>query len=324
MPKPTQSIPGIHHVTAITADAKKNIDFYCGVLGLRLVKLTVNFDDPGSYHLYYGDELGRPGTIMTFFAWAGAYPGRSGPPQVSATAFAVPACALDFWSERLKEFGVRPWTEIDRFGERGLGLSDPDGTRIELVGCAAPKGEPWASGPVPAESAIRGFHSVTISEEGYEDTARLLTEGMGYSAVDREQNRFRYRAGSGDGFAATVDLLCVPGARNGAMGAGAVHHVAFRVSDDAEQYAWREELVRRALNVSPVMDRAYFHSIYYREPGGVLFELATDNPGFTADQPREELGTKLMLPAWLEPQRAEIERALPPVRLPVARAADRR
>ncbi len=312
-------ISGIHHVTAITADAQKNIDFYCGVLGLRLVKLTVNFDDPGSYHLYYGDELGRPGTIMTFFAWQGAYRGRIGPPQVTATAFAVPSGALEYWSKRLKEKGVEPQTTADRFGEPVLGFSDPDGMPLEIIvslEVVEPKGQPWAAGPVPVEYAIRGFHGITISEEGYENTAKLLTDVMGFRAVGSAQNRFRYRAGSGAGFAATVDLLCVPDGRHGNMGAGVVHHVAFRTLDDAQQINWRKELAGKGFNVSPVMDRTYFHSIYYREPGGVLFEIATENPGFTVDQPAPQLGTKLMLPPWLESNRAAIERMVPPVRLP--------
>src|SRR5476649_779883 len=178
-----KSLSGIHHVTAITADAQKNIDFYCGVLGLRLVKLTVNFDDPGSYHLYYGDELGRPGTIMTFFAWAGAYRGRIGPPQVTVTAFAVPMSAIDYWAKRLKEKGVELQAVVDRFGERVLGFADPDGMRLEImssVEVTEPKGQAWANGPVPAEYGIHGFDSVTISEEGHENTAKLLVEVMGF------------------------------------------------------------------------------------------------------------------------------------------------
>jgi len=310
-----KSIAGIHHVTAITADAQKNIDFYCGILGLRLVKLTVNFDDPGSYHLYYGDELGRPGTILTFFAWPGAFSGRIGPPQVSVTAFAVPSGAMDYWLRRLKEHSIQTQTGTDRFGERAIAFADPDGMRLEMIGVAAPQGRPWNAGPVPEEHAVRGFHGVTISEEGYENTARLLTDVMGFKAVGSEQNRFRYHA-AGGGAGTIVDLLCVPDARHGSMGAGVVHHVAFRTPDDAQQEAWRDQIAGLRLNVSPVMDRVYFHSIYYREPGGVLFEIATDNPGFTRDEPADHLGSKLMLPPWLESYRAEIQRAVPPLRLP--------
>jgi glyoxalase family protein len=320
-----KSIEGLHHVTVITSDAQKNIDFYCGVLGLRLVKLTVNFDDPSSYHLYYGDELGRPGSILTFFAWPGAYRGRIGPPQVTETAFAVPAGALDYWTKRLKERAVTPQAVVERFGERVLGFVDPDGMRLEIISSVEsvePKGQPWADGPIPIEHAIRGFRNITISEEGYENTAALLTKVMGFKAVGNERNRFRYRAGTGDGFAAEVDLICVPDAHHGGMGAGAVHHVAFRTKDDAQQKAWHEEIANEGLNVSPVMDRTYFHSIYYREPGGVLFEIATENPGFTADEPADQLGQKLMLPPWLEPNRTAIEQAVPPVQLPASRAKD--
>jgi glyoxalase family protein len=311
-----KTIAGIHHVTAITADAQKNIDFYTGILGLRLVKLTVNFDDPGSYHLYYGDSLGHPGTIMTFFAWPGATAGRIGPPQVSVTAFAVPAASLDFWSNRFKELSVQLQPQADRFGQRVLSFTDPDGMRLELIGVDNPKGDPWTRGPVPADHAIRGFHSVTISEEGHDDTAKLLTNVMGFTEIGSEQNRFRYRIGPADGFASTVDLLCVPDARHGTLGAGVVHHIAFRTPSDPDQLVWQKEISHLGLNVSPVMDRTYFHSIYYREPGGVLFEIATDNPGFTADEPADQLGAKLALPPWLEKHRAEIQRAVPPVRLP--------
>jgi glyoxalase family protein len=310
------TLSGLHHVTAITSDAQTNIDFYTGVLGLRLVKLTVNFDDPGSYHLYYGDELGRPGTVLTFFAWRGAYRGHIGPPQVTTTAFAVPAAAMDFWAARLRERGVKATAEPDRFGQRVMSFADPDGLQLEMVGAAKPLGTPWEKGPVPVEHAVRGFESVTISEVGYESTARLLSEVMGFTPGGSERDRFRYRAGSGDGFASTVDLLCLPAARRGSLGAGIVHHVAFRTADDAQQAAWHASIADGGLNVSPVMDRTYFHSIYYREPGGVLFEIATENPGFTADQPGEELGKKLMLPPWLEKHRAGIERAVPPVTLP--------
>jgi glyoxalase family protein len=317
-----KSLPGIHHITAITADPQKNIDFYCGLLGLRLVKLTVNFDDPGSYHLYYGDELGRPGSILTFFAWPGAYRGRIGPPQVTVTAFAAPIGAFDYWSDRLREKRIELLPPVDRFGERVLAFNDPDGMQLEIVArleAGGPEGQPWAAGPIPVEHALRGFHSVTISEEGYENTARLLTDVMGFTPVGNEQNRFRYRAGSSDGFAGIVDLLCAPDARHGNTGAGVVHHIAFRTPDDPRQKAWHKELAAKGFNVSPVMDRTYFHSIYYREPGGVLFEIATNNPGFTVDQAADQLGMKLMLPKWLESHRADIEKTLPPVQLPNAR-----
>jgi len=310
-----ESLSGIHHITAITGDAQKNIDFYAGILGLRLVKLTVNFDDPGSYHLYYGDELGRPGTIMTFFAWPGAMRGRIGPPQVTVSAFAAPAGSLDFWRKRLAEKGVPVTEEAERFGEKVLGFADPDGLRLEIIGVREPKGTPWTGGNVPADQAIRAFHSATLAEEGYENTAKVLTDLMGFSAKGSDQNRYRYQAVAGSGVAGIVDVVCVPDARHGTVGAGAVHHIAFRTPDDPQQRAWRDKIATARLNVSPVMDRQYFHSIYYREPGGVLFEIATDTPGFTADQPAGELGKKLMLPPWLEKNRTEIEAFLPKLTL---------
>lgn len=313
-----KAISGIHHVTAITADAQTNIDFYCGLLGLRLVKLTVNFDDPGSYHLYYGDELGRPGTILTFFAWSGAYRGRIGAPQVATTSFAVPAKSLEYWKERIEKQGSKTVLEPDRFEERVLQFVDPDGLQLELIESASPKGAGWKAAGIPPEHSIRGFHSVTLVEEGYEKTASLLTNLMNFKHIGSDQNRFRYQAGSGDGFASTVDVLCAPAGKPGSMGAGVVHHVAFRASDDAQQAEWLRAIAAAGFNVSPVMDRCYFHSIYYREPGGVLFEIATDNPGFTADEKAEALGTKLMLPPWLEKYRAEIERAVPRLKLPGA------
>jgi catechol 2,3-dioxygenase-like lactoylglutathione lyase family enzyme len=315
MPPSDKSLAGLHHVTAITADAQKNVDFYCGVLGLRLVKLTVNFDDPGSYHLYYGDELGRPGTVLTFFAWPGAHRGRIGPPQVSVTAFAVPAGAMNFWAKRLKERSIETQS-ADRLGERVIAFSDPDGMALELVGVAEPGGQPWSAGPIAAEYAIRGFHSVTICEDGYENTAKLLTDVMGFQPAGQERDRFPYRAGKGNGFASMVELLCMPDARRGELGAGVVHHVAFRTPDDRQQRAWRDQIAQLGFNISPIMDRVYFHSIYFREPGGVLFEIATENPGFTTDEPPEKLGSGLRLPPWLQPHQAQIQRALPPLRLP--------
>ncbi|MDZ4859691.1 MAG: ring-cleaving dioxygenase [Candidatus Hydrogenedentes bacterium] len=311
------TLSGIHHVTAITSDVQQNIDFYCGVLGLRLVKLTVNFDDPSSYHLYYGDELGRPGTVMTFFAWAGARRGAIGPPQVTTTAFAVPVDAINYWSSRLKQFGVSNDAPIERFSEPVLHITDPDGLGLDIVGVEKPGGQPWTAGPVPVEHAIQGFHGVTISEEGYESTANVLTKLMNFTADGNDGNRFRYRA-QGDGFAEIVDFLCVPDGRGGGMGAGVVHHVAFRTPDRPQQDAWHSNIVQAGLNVSPVMDRNYFQSIYFREPGGVLFEIATDGPGFTTDEPAEQLGAKLMLPKTLEQHRAKIESILPAVRLPLS------
>ncbi len=312
MPANERAIPGIHHITAITADAQQNIDFYCGVLGLRLVKLTVNFDDPANYHLYYGDELGRPGTILTFFAWPGAYRGRVGPPQVTVTAFAVPATALDYWSARLQERGVDVRAPVERFGERVLSFADPDGLELELIGVAAPQGQPWAAGPIPAAQALRGFHSATIAEEGYEKTARLLTDVLAFHKTGRELNRFRYRAAPARAWLPWSICSVRRTHRTAASGrARSTTSHSVRPTTRSRRRGARRSC-RAGLNVTPVMDRSYFHSIYYREPGGVLFEIATDNPGFTVDEPADRLGTGLKLPPWLEPHRAEIERARPP------------
>lgn len=288
-------LPGIHHVTAITADPQANLEFYSGTLGLRLVKVTVNFDDPGSYHLYYGDRVGTPGTIMTFFS--GGFRGRSGSGEVSATSFAVPAGSLEFWKQRLGA------SEGLRFGEPVLRFRDPDGMALEIVE-AGPSGG----------TDILGLYGVTLALSSSERTAELLTGDMGFCFVGKDGERARYAA-AGE-FAAHVDLIVDASSPSSRMGAGVVHHVAFRTPDDAHQEAWLAQLSGRGYRVSPVMDRNYFHSIYFREPGGVLFEIATDPPGFTADQPLEELGTRLVLPSWLEPHRVTLEKALPPLKLP--------
>jgi catechol 2,3-dioxygenase-like lactoylglutathione lyase family enzyme len=310
------SLLGIHHVTAITADAQKNIDFYTQTLGLRMVKLTVNFDDPSSYHLYFGDAVGSPGTALTFFDWPGAQRGRIGAPQVTTTAFAVPSASITFWRNRLMDLGAQIGGESERFGAKTISLLDPDGMQLELIASDdAPDDFVWYSRHVPAEHAIRRFHSVTLSEEGYERTAKLLTETMGYRATLQGENRFRYEMGGG-GAGRIIDIVCTPDARHGSTGAGVVHHVAFRTADDAQQKDWRNTLAAGGFNVSPVMDRQYFHSIYFREPGGVLFEIATDQPGFTADEPADSLGSKLRLPPQYEAYRSQLEEHLPKLKLP--------
>jgi glyoxalase family protein len=258
---------------------------------------------------------------MTFFAWPGGQRGRIGPPQATATSFAVAFDSLSYWSGRLKQFEVETMPRVERFGDPLLSFTDPDGLKLEIIATADSKAlgseapATTSGGPVPSEHKIRGFHGVTLAEEGYENTARLLTDVMGFRADASEENRFRYRA-AGDGFASFVDLLCTPDARKGSVGAGAVHHVAFRTPDDAQQLTWRKMVVGQGLNASPVMDRKYFHSIYFREPGGVLFEIATDNPGFTADEPAEQLGSTLRLPEQFEPYRAQLEKVLPRLSVP--------
>jgi catechol 2,3-dioxygenase-like lactoylglutathione lyase family enzyme len=300
-----KSIPGIHHITAIASDPQQNIDFYTGVLGLRLVKVTVNFDDPEAYHLYYGDGHGRPGTILTFFSWPGARRGRQGNGQVTAASFAVPKDSLDFWREQLAANRIVFEPPSQRFGQPVLSFSDPDGMRLELVETSV----------TDASHGIHGFHGATLSETGYERTAALLTETMGFRLIGHEQNRFRYEPvhSHQGGPGRIIDVVCAPGAPEGRIAVGTIHHIAFRTPDDAQQLEWLAELGRLHYNVSPVMDRVYFHSIYYREPGGILFEIATDSPGFAIDEPVEKLGETLKLPPWLENLRPQIEAALPPI-----------
>jgi glyoxalase family protein len=312
---------GIHHVTAICGDPQRNIDFYSGFLGLRLVKKTVNFDDPGSYHLYYGDALGTPGTILTFFAWIGSPPlsivrGRPGTGQVVAASFAVPRAALDFWVDRLADSAADFDAPERRFDELVLTFRDPDGIVLELVGrddIAARA--PWREGPVAEQHAIRGLAGASLCLEGYERTAALLGDTLGFHFVGAEANRFRFETGV-HGATARIDLVSQPDALPGRTGTGTVHHIAWRTLDDEEHERWRARLGGRGLDVTPIIDRQYFHSIYFREPGGVLFEIATDPPGFTIDEAPEVLGQELQLPYWLESRRSRIEARLPEVRAP--------
>jgi len=313
-------IPGLHHVTAIASDPQRNLDFYVGLLGLRFVKRTVNFDDPGTYHFYFGDRRGTPGTILTFFPWPGVRRGIRGTGQVEATAFAIPPNSIGYWLERLKQNHVTAEKTPARFGEEVIRLLDPDGLMIELIAVAAGVSsaniEPWPESPIPAEHVLRGFHSVSAALEGYERTARLLTETFGYRLIDDSGNRFRFVSADDSAPGRIVDLLCQPDSATGRVAAGSVHHIAFRAKDEAEQLQWRKRLVDLGYNVTPVVDRTYFHSIYFREPGGVLFEIATEPPGFTLDEKVEELGTHLRLPLWMESARGQIEQILPPVRVP--------
>lgn len=309
---------GIHHVTAIADDPQRNVDFYRGVLGLRLVKKTINFDAPDMYHLYYGDELGRPGSLITFFPWPDAMRGRHGVGQVSVTAFSIPSNSLSFWIDRLSAHGVQHEAPIRRFDEEAIGLVDHEGLQLELVASGGGDArEPLTidgyESPVPPEHAIRGVAGVTLSEQGHESTASVLVESMGFRSAGQEANRFRYESGRG-GAGTLVDLLCVPDAPFGRISVGTVHHVAFRTPSDETQRAHRLTIAEVGLNVTPVLDRQYFQSIYFREPGGVLFEIATDPPGFTIDETPAALGSTLKLPPWLESQRASIEKALPPLK----------
>lgn len=314
----SNDIEGLHHVTAICGDPQPNYDFYVGTLGLRLVKKTVNFDDPGSYHLYYADGAGTPGSVLTFFPWPDLPSGRDGTGQAGAVAFATDEAGLDYWEKRLTERGVELRGPLERFGEPYIEFADPDGMRVEIVATAA-RGDafiPWTGSSVPPGMQLRGFHSVTLLEAGYELTQALLVHQMGWTLEKEFGGRFRYRA-PGGGPASQVDVLCQPGGRHGLPGTGTVHHVAFRVADEAAQREWREKLLRLGHKLSPVIDRNYFHSIYYREPGGVLFEIATLPPGFAVDELPETMGSGLMLPSQYEHLRERIELRLP--RLSTAR-----
>ena len=312
-----KKIAGLHHVTAIAGDPQRNLDFYIGLLGLRLVKRTVNFDDPGTYHFYFGDARGTPGTILTFFSWPGARRGHRGVGQIEATAFAISPDSVGYWLDRFKEQHVTAEKTSARFGEEVIRFTDPDGLLLELVASdSIAQVESWADSTLPAEYSLRGFHSVSAALEGYERTAQLLTQSFGYHLVKESENRFRFAAASESGPGRIVDLLCMPDSRPGQVAAGSVHHIAFRAKDDHEQLQWREHLVELGYNVTPVIDRIYFQSIYFREPGGVLFEIATEPPGFTLDEIIEELGSNLRLPLWLESARSQIQKVLPPIELP--------
>ena len=309
--KTTINLPGIHHVTAIAGDPKRNVDFYTGVLGLRLVKQTVNFDDPSTYHLYYGDSVGTPGSILTFFPWAGIRRGRPGNGQVYATTFSVPAGSLNFWEARLLAHGVTLRVRTTRFGEEVLALTDPDGLILELLATAEVDSRTAHNHPeISAQQGIRGFHGVTIAAIDAARTQALLTETMGYRVAQTHAGRTRLTTGGG-GPGTYVDLLVDSSIPHGLQGAGTVHHLAFQTPDDTTQAQARTTLIEHGYQVSPVMDRNYFHSLYYREPAGVLFEIATNPPGFAVDESVETLGETLKLPAQYESQRAEIEAALP-------------
>ncbi|NDJ55407.1 MAG: ring-cleaving dioxygenase [Chloroflexi bacterium] len=307
------ALSGIHHVTAVGGDPQKNVDFYTQVLGQRLVKKTVNFDDNSVYHMYYGDEVGHPGTIMTFFPFPDIRRGRIGNGQVAVTSYAVPLGSLDFWRERLSSYHCTVFEPSTRFGEEALVFTDHDGTMLELVATEeAGKVAGWAGGPVPAEHTVRSFYGVTLWVADAPRTGRHLTEVLGWEQVGSEGARTRYRIADGN-FATVVDVIDRPEQPRGMGGAGTIHHVAFRTPSEDDQEEWQVKLAEAGMNVTPVRDRQYFKSIYYREPGGVLFEIATDPPGFTLDEEVATLGTDLKLPPWLEDQREAIAQSLLPV-----------
>ncbi len=314
--------PGIHHITGISGPAQEVIDFYSGFLGLRFVKKTVNFDDPTTYHLYFGDEAGSPGTILTFFPWADAPAGREGPGMTSRTAFSIPSTALDFWIERFAATGADFDAPVSRFTEDVLAFRDPHGLGLELV--AHPEADArdaWASGPVGAEVAVCGFHGVTLLVPALDGPARLLRDVFGYHEFGFDGDRLRFAAPSNaeEEGGTLIDLVQPANGLYGKPGAGTIHHIALRARTDEDQSILRERVLELGIQVTPVIDRQYFRSVYFRHPihtGGVLFEIATDSPGFLVDEPLEALGAGLMLPPQYETRRAVIESALPPLHHP--------
>ena len=310
---PESRIAGIHHITAVASSAAENLDYYTTILGLRLVKRTVNFDDPATYHLYFGDSGGAPGTILTFFPWEKLPPGRPGSGMVTAVAFAVPRASLGFWRRRLAAAGgtVDPG---ERFGEPVLSFSDPHGLPLELVGLNEPPATAaWDEGPIEVSNAIRGFHAATATLNTDSGMQALLQDTMGLRLYHREGRRSRYLAANSREPGHFYDLVIDPQAPLGTPGGGTVHHIAFRTASDRTQSDWQMRLRAAGLSVTGVRDRQYFRSIYFQSPGGVLFEIATDTPGFGIDEPSDALGATLKLPERYEPLRAAIESRLPPL-----------
>ncbi|TDK44776.1 ring-cleaving dioxygenase [Algoriphagus formosus] len=304
-------ISGIHHITAIAGNPQQNIDFYTGILGLRLVKKTINFDAPDVYHFYFGDELGRPGTVFTTFPFKGARRGTKGTGELTYTAFSIGKDSLTYWRDRLKKFGVAVSDDLTRFGDSLIRFEDHDGMGLELIASDRDDRKGWPQGHIPAEHSIKGFFGATLYLQAKEPTEKLLTELMNYHFVGHEGNRFRYVTAGKPGD--IVDILVDPNARWGMQSAGTVHHIAFRTDNEATQLEVQHLLMQNGLGVTEVKDRNYFRSIYFREPGGVLFEVATDEPGFAIDEEEAHLGELLKLPDWAEPSRDRIEKALPKV-----------
>jgi glyoxalase family protein len=302
---------GIHHITAIAGYAKRNYDFYTKVLGLRFIKKTVNFDDPKTYHFYFGDEVGSPGTILTFFPWEGVPRGKQGSGMPTEIGYAVPNGTFDFWTNRFTEYFVKVTGSGTRFGEEYIAFEDPDGLPLTLI---IPKIEdnrkPWETDEVGAKVATTGFHSITLTLRSVKETAQILTDIFDYKFVGQEGNRYRY-ATNHVANAAIVDLLEAPNEMPTGNAGGTIHHVAFRVKDEDALMAFREKVLAKGLNITQKIDRNYFFSLYFREAGGVLFELATDNPGFSIDESVSELGKNLKLPAQYEGHRKQIEAVLP-------------
>ena len=307
-------ILGLHHITAIAASAQRNYGFFTNVLGQRLVKKTVNFDDPGTYHFYFGNENGAPGTILTFFPWEGIGKGRTGAGMATNIGYAVPKGSLLFWEERFREFSVKYQPIRETFGQQYLSFEDPDGLKIELVEASGSDSRiPWETKSVKAEVATRGFHHATLTVKDLKPTAEVLTGLLGYKQIEQDGKLFRFKTDAVNE-AAIIDVSEEPLAAPGINAAGTNHHIAFRVKDEDVLMEYREKALSMGLNITPKIDRDYFFSLYFREPGGVLFEIATDNPGFTRDESLDDLGTQLQLPKQYEGMRVEIEKTLPPLK----------
>lgn len=308
------SILGLHHITAIAGDAQRNYDFYTKTLGLRLVKKTVNFDDPQTYHFYFGDEVGTPGTILTFFPWKNVRQGRNGAGMATEIGYAVPAGSLDFWKKRFETQKVPHRNIGERFGEKQLSFQDPDGLWLSLIETKTPdERKGWQTSEIKPEVALKGFHTVTLTLNNIKATAEILTEVFGYEQQEQDGNITRYQTSAVKN-AALIDLLESPEAQRGLNAGGTNHHVAFRVENEEALMAFREKILGRGLHITEKINRDYFFSLYFREPGGVLFEIATDNPGFATDETVSELGTSLQLPERYESMRAAIEKGLPELR----------
>ncbi len=305
------TIKGLHHITAIAGSPQRNYDFYIRVLGLRLVKKTVNFDDPQTYHFYFGDRVGTPGTILTFFPWPGVKPGKEGAGMATEIGFEVPENSLDFWKNRFDKLHVSHEEVTLKFGEKYLAFRDPDGLNLALIGTKNnTQSPPWKTAEIHSDAAIKGFHSVTLTVRDKKGTISVLTGVFGYELLSREGNVFRYLAAGAEG-ASIVDIIEMPEAQPGINARGTNHHVAFRVKDEETLMAFRERIVKRGHHITEKIDRQYFYSLYFREPGGVLFEIATENPGFAIDESMEELGSGLQLPPQYESARTSIEKGLP-------------
>ena len=313
-----KTVQGLHHVTAIAGPAQENLDFYAGVLGMALVKRSVNQDDPGTYHLFYADAEGHPGTDLTFFPWAEAAPARPGHGLANEVALAVPPESLEWWASRLSRYGAPLGGIESRFGERALRLRDPHGLDVALVEMADPGSRPFTaleSSSVPGERQIHGLHGARIREHALQPTVKFLTEVLGFRLLGTEDGWHRYGV-AGGGSGTFVDVAEGPDLPRGFWGIGSIHHLAWRVDDEEHQLAVRKQVEAAARRPTPVIDRFWFKSVYFTEPGGVLFELATDGPGFAVDEDPAHLGETLVLPPWLEPDRKRIEAALPPLAPP--------